>query len=199
MHDSPLAAAPLRSLEPRPRAIPKTVRDTITLMVYGRPDDPDCAPLSFIEAAKLAGIKPDQMRRYLDRAEVRKLLLSTRRVFRSAICASNEGALLAIRDRAANAMARVAAIKTLEQIDIDDGGRSPPVARTPGISINIIHQTTVAPPQIDVTRSIPVPQGVLDAQRPPVTIDAGPAPRIDERGRKVDQDGNPIFQPSKSW
>jgi hypothetical protein len=175
MHDSPLTAAPLRSLEPRPRAIPKTVRDTITLMVYGRPDDPDCAPLSFIEAAKLAGIKPDQMRRYLDRAEVRALLLSTRRVFRSAICASNEGALLAIRDRAANAMARVAAIKTLEQIDIEDGGRSPPVARTPGITIRIVQQTAVAPPMVDVTPTVTIPV--------PAAIDARPEPR--ERVKRI--------------
>ena len=168
-------------------------------MVYGRPDDPDCAPLSFIEAAKLAGIKPDQMRRYLDRAEVRKLLLSTRRVFRSAICASDEGALLAIRDRAANAMARVAAIKTLEQIDVDDGGRSLPVARTPGITIRIVQQTAAAPSMVDVTPTavIPVPRPAIDARPEPRQDAAGH--RVDERGRKVDQDGNPIFQPSKSW
>jgi hypothetical protein len=50
------------------------VRNAITLMVYSKLDDPDRKPLDFIEAAKLAEIKLDVMRRYLDRAEVRALL-----------------------------------------------------------------------------------------------------------------------------
>ena len=88
MHDPPTLSSgtvqtPLRQHKKRP--IPQTVRETIRLMVYGRDDDLDCQPLSFIEAAKLAGVAPDVFRRYLDRGDVRALLLSERRAFRAAI------------------------------------------------------------------------------------------------------------------
>src|SRR5689334_15710687 len=103
----PLRASGSRELK-RPRPIPKAVRDAITLMVYGKIDDPDCAPVDFITAAKLSGIKPDVMRRWLDRAEVRALLRSERRAFREAICAGNEAALQRVRDKSANGMVTVA-------------------------------------------------------------------------------------------
>jgi hypothetical protein len=86
-------------------------------MVRGRDDDADCKPLDFIAAAKLAGIKPELLRRYLDRPAVRSFLLSERRTFRATICAANEAALRDVRDRAANSMARVASVRALEQLD----------------------------------------------------------------------------------
>jgi hypothetical protein len=61
-----------------------------------------CRAFTFIEAAHETGIKPDVMRRYLDRPEVRALLLAERRAFRAAICGGNEGALSAL-DRSASA------------------------------------------------------------------------------------------------
>src|SRR5690348_11586368 len=127
----PLTASGPRELK-RPRPIPRNVRDAIALMVFGRLDDPDCRPLDFIEAAKTAGIKPDVMRRYLDRGEVRALLHAERRAFRDAICAGNEGALARVRDTAANSMARVAAVRALEQLDADDTAHTSPTADKPG-------------------------------------------------------------------
>jgi hypothetical protein len=100
----------------RPRPIPRRVRDVITLMVYGRIDDESCAPVDFVEASKLAGIKPDVMRRWLDRAEVRALLLKERKAFRAAICAGNEQALQRVRDKSLNGMATVAAMLIDTQI-----------------------------------------------------------------------------------
>jgi hypothetical protein len=113
----PLAAAGSREPEKRPRPIPKAVRQAVILMVYGRHDDPEYKPLDFIEAAKLAGIKPDVMRRYLDRPSVRSLLRAERRTFRETICAGNEGALKRIRDNAGNGMAVIASVRALEQLD----------------------------------------------------------------------------------
>ncbi len=134
----PLMASGSRELK-RPRPIRKVVRDAIMLMVYGKMDDPDCKPLDFVEAAKIAEIKPDVMRRYLDRAEVRALLRSERRVFRDAICAGNEGALKRVRDTSANGMCVVAAVRGLEQIEAEATAR-PTGTITPGIVIRIIQQ-----------------------------------------------------------
>jgi hypothetical protein len=63
------------------------------------------------------GIKPDVMRRYLDRPDVRALLLAERRAFRAAICGGNEGALLRVRETAQNGMAVVAAVRALEELE----------------------------------------------------------------------------------
>src|SRR5262245_18610352 len=72
----------------RPRPIPKEIRAVIALMVHGTEDDPQ--PLSFVEAARAVGVKPDRARHYLDRAEIRRLLIAERRAWRAAICAGNE-------------------------------------------------------------------------------------------------------------
>jgi hypothetical protein len=145
----PLTASGSRDLK-RPRPIPRTVRDAIVLMVYGKLDDADCKPLDFVEAAKLAGIKPDVMRRYLDRGEVRVLLRNERRAFRDAICAGNEGALQRVRDKSANGMATVAAVRALEQIeDADPHMRS--VQESPHVTIRILNVAPAAPVAAPVT------------------------------------------------
>jgi hypothetical protein len=185
----PLAAAGPRDPEERPRPIPKAVRLAIALMVAGKPDDPDCAPLSFIEAAKLAGIKPDVMRRYLDRANVRALLRSERRTFREAICAGNEGALRRIRDESANSMAQIGAIRTLEQLSDGDAARLPHTGE-PGVTIRIINAIAVAPEPTS-----PSPARLLPSFEPP-TIDV--KPRRDAAGYLLDELGNRVFEPRRA-
>jgi len=140
-------------------------------MVYGRLDDPDCKPIDFIEAAKIVGLKPDVMRRHLDRADVRALLLGERRAFRAAVCASNEMALRRVRDTSANGMATVAAVRALEQIDESD---PPDRGATPGVVIVI---------------------NSADAPLPPPTIEVRPV-RTDE-GPRRDEHGNPCFDPRR--
>jgi hypothetical protein len=112
----PVTSSGSRVPEKRPRVVPKHVRHMIELMVRGRPDDEDCAPLNFIEAGRIAGIAPDRARRWLDRPEVRSFLRAERRAFRDAICAGNEGHLARIRG-GPNANAAVRAIAVLEELD----------------------------------------------------------------------------------
>jgi hypothetical protein len=76
----PIRSSATRELK-RPQPMPAKLREAVCLMVYGHPDDIDCRALSFIEAAQETRIKPDVMRRYLDRPDVRALLLSERRAF----------------------------------------------------------------------------------------------------------------------
>jgi hypothetical protein len=148
----PITSTGSRQPEKRPQPIPRKLRDAISFMVYGRPEDPDCAPLTFIEAAKECGIAPDVMRKYLDRPNVRALLRSDRRAFREAICAGNEGALKRVRDTSANGMCTVAAVRALEAIDAEEGVRSPGAAMTPGVTIKLVYLTEPPqPPAINVT------------------------------------------------
>jgi hypothetical protein len=171
----PLTASGSRELK-RPRPIPKVVRDAVNLMVFGRLDDPDCAPLNFIEAAKIAGIKPDVMRRWLDRAEIRALLRSERRAFREAICAGNEAALQRVRDKSANGMCVVASVRALEQIGDDPHSRGV-APESPHITINIVPPPASSPP-MKVVERLPEPE---------------PAERYDSNGFRIDDQGNRYF------
>jgi hypothetical protein len=148
-------------------------------MVFGKIDDPDCKPLNFIEAAKLAGIKPDVMRRWLDRAEVRALLRSERRAFREAICAGNEAALQRVRDESANGMCVVAAVRSLEQISEDPHGRG--VQESRHVTINII------PPPISLSSP---PMKVVEHA-------LEPAERRGPDGFRCDEFGRPVFDPDR--
>jgi hypothetical protein len=150
---NPLTASGSRDPDKRPRPVPKQVRDVIVLMVRGHPDDPDKS-LDFIEAGKLCGIKPDVMRRWLDRVEVRSLLRAERRAWRMAICAGNESALRKVRDNSANGMVVVNAVRTLEQVDEEHARAATGVQ--PGLVI-VIGAARTPPPE-------------------PVTIDVKPIP-----------------------
>ena len=130
----PLTSSAGREMK-RPRPIPPKLREAIGLMVYGHPDDPDCRAFTFIEAAHETGIKPDVMRRYLDRPDVRALPLAERRAFRTAICGGNEGALLRVRETAHNGMAVVAAVRALEELETPRHG--------PGVSVTVNNATAV--------------------------------------------------------
>src|SRR6516162_8746523 len=133
----PLTSSAGREVK-RPRPIPPKLREAIGLMVYGHPDDPDCRAFTFIEAAHETGIKPDVMRRYLDRPDVRALLLSERRAFRAAICGGNEGALLRVRETAHNGMAVVAAVRALEELETPRHGPGVSVTVNSGVAVGAI-------------------------------------------------------------
>jgi hypothetical protein len=141
MHDRPLTVAGAREPTTRTKPIPKAVRNAVQLMVYGRLDDPDCQPLDFIQAARESGIKPDQMRRYLDRPAIRALLMQERRAFRAAICAGNEAALLRVRQTSPNGMAICASVRALEQIGEEEERRGPggSIQQSAGLTIVITH------------------------------------------------------------
>ncbi len=117
----PIRSSASREMK-RPQPIPAKLREAISLMVYGHPDDADCRALTLIEAAHESRIKPDVMRRYLDRPDVRALLLAERRAFRAAVCGGNEGALLRVRETAQNGMAVVAAVRALEELEDPEQG-----------------------------------------------------------------------------
>ena len=156
----PITSAAAGDPDKRPAPIPKAVKEVIKLMVFGTGDD--SLPMGFIEASKLAGVRPDRMRRWLDRPSVINLLRSERRTWRALICSGNESALRRVRD-GENAMASVRAIQVLEQIDAEQVQTKSGIVTQPGISIVIVNE--VAPGS-----------AVSDQMR---TIDAEPIRQID--------------------
>jgi hypothetical protein len=159
---APLTAAGPREPKQRQRPLPPKIRAVCDLMVFGRLNDENCAPLSFIEAAKECGVAPDVMRKWLDRGQARAYLLSQRRIFRAALCSGNELALLDIRQNAANSMARIAAVRALEELH-EEGNARLEQREKPGITIRILPAPPpVSPPTIDITPG---------RQQPPPKVD----------------------------
>jgi hypothetical protein len=151
MNHHPIATSGPR--EPaKPQPIPKAIRAAIELMICGRPDDINAAPLSMIEACAASGIKPYVMRRALDKPRVIAYLRSERRAFREAICCGNEAALKRVRDESQNGMVTVASVRALE--GIADADTASPGQVSAGVTIRIIN----APRPIDVTPS----RGVIE-------------------------------------
>jgi hypothetical protein len=155
MFNPPVAASGPRSPEKR-RPLPKHVKLMIELMVRGRPDDPDGAPLSFIEAGKIAGLAPHRARQWLDRAEARSFLRAERRAYRDALCAANEHHLARIRG-GPNAAAGVRAIQVLEGLEEADTHRNTRGNVAPGLVVVIQGAMPKQPlaPVVDITPEPP--------------------------------------------
>jgi len=154
---NPITSAGPREPVKRPQAIPRHVKTVIELMVFGRPDDENCKPLDFIEAAKQCGVNPCVMRRWLDRPTVRAYLMAQRRAFRTAVCAGNELALQRVRDKSKNGMVTVAAVRALEGMDAEEQMRRPNQP-SPGVTIrivNVVQQPAQSASTIDVTPQRP--------------------------------------------
>jgi len=130
MFGTPIAAS--RREPARAVRLPEGVRLAIIEMVETGAD--------FINAAKSNGLQPQTMRRWLGRAECIRFLRKERARFRATVCAQNEAILAQIRDDCdGNQMARVHAIKTLEQLDEDASLRRSGELPTPGVTIRIVN------------------------------------------------------------
>lgn len=108
-------------------------------MVFGPPDGPraGCA-LAMDEAAQATGVETRYIRKALDKPHVRQFLYEQKQVFRASASAQNISRLVELRDTSENAMARLGAIKLLE--NEPEGEQSRAAARAPGVVIQIVNQ-----------------------------------------------------------
>jgi len=126
----PMVGSPLVASRPepaRPVRLPQAVKDVITAMVE--------EGLPWTAAAQQHGVQLQRMRKWFGRPETIAYLRAARARFRQCALAGNEHYLVAIRG-GDNAMAAVAAIKTLEQISDTEVGR-PLRDVSPGVTIVI--------------------------------------------------------------
>jgi hypothetical protein len=171
----PIAAVGSREPDKRPQPIPAKVRAAVLLMVYGREDDEDCKPLDLVEAAQTAGMKPSTMRKYLTRPSVMSLIRAERKAFREAVCCGNEAALKRVRDKSANGMVTVAAVRALQELDSDEHAR-PSANVSCGVVIRVINSTP--------NTALPAPM-----------VDVTPIAPATDRAEPATSDLNPIFKP----
>lgn len=116
---------------------------------------------SLDEAARTAGLTTRSVRLALEKPHVIAFLKAEREVFRAYISAQNIHRAAEIRDSAGNAMARLGAIKVIEQLGDDNAGGSS-TSRAPGVMIVIgapavsvtAHERTIEPKPLIVQGSV---------------------------------------------
>jgi hypothetical protein len=201
----PLISSASRAVRRR-QSLPKHVRDMLVLMVRGRPgDDENVQPLTFIEAGRAVGLKPDVARRWLDRPDALTFLRAERKAFRAAVCAANEAILAEIRASAPNSMARIAAIRMLEELEN-------PKAGGVNVSVNVAQNNTVGyayepcnRPTIDAAPATPTPtidaEPIIERPLEPTVVEyrrreAETAAEVAaERVAQHDRMNHPVFRP----
>lgn len=94
--------------------------------------------LGWKEAAERAGFRPSSMLSALERPHVKAFIKQQRDVLRSSMCGRNILVLAEVRDQTDNQMARVQAVKALEQLEDQQVARGP-AAAMPGLTIHV-HQ-----------------------------------------------------------
>jgi len=101
------------------------------------------------DAAAKAGMSVNGLREALRKPHVRLHYTAMLEVLRTSERARNIHALAAVRDDSKNANARVAAVRTLEQI-AETGARERPAAPFAGLVVNIVQRGAREPVTIDV-------------------------------------------------
>jgi hypothetical protein len=162
-----------------PRPVSPKVQTAIRLLIRGQDGDPDCRPLTLFEAAAAVGMKPWSLRKAFYQPTVVAHLRRERRAFIAILTAANPAALARIRDRAANTIAQLGAIKQLDdELAETITHRSNAAESSPHMTIQIINQ--VAPP---------APTTVIDVQPEPERVE-----RRDAAGYRIDEHGNRVFE-----
>jgi hypothetical protein len=112
-----------------------------------------------------------RVRQALSRGLARPAIRRERKAFREAICVGNEAALQRVRDKSANGMVTVAAVRALEQID-DEDPRRRSVQESPHVTIRIVNAVP-APAVTTIEHSPLAPEPERpDPYRPRVEYDA---------------------------
>ncbi len=126
------------------------LKTAIDLMLYGNgsPNGPSCRT----DAAKAAGMTDHGLREAFKKPHVKAYYNQGLEVLRQSERARNISALVEVRDKAGNQMARVQAAKALEQLSEEEARRSPAggTVTLPGLTVVIVNPSTPREP-IDVT------------------------------------------------
>jgi hypothetical protein len=162
------------------KPIPAKVRLAIRYMTYGHGEEG--TPLNVVDAARAVGMEAWALRKHFDRPDTLAYLRRERRAVTAIECAANPRALGKIRDRAANAVAQVNAIKTLEEMDAPDSYRQSGASFDPHLTIRIVNVGAPAAPS---------PTTVIDVQPVPEPPDPyRPQVEYDREGHRL-----PVFDP----
>ena len=112
----PIATAGERQPKRAPSLKPG-VKAAVKALVWGLEGDDGRRPATLEEAAAAGSMKPDTLRRWLHRPDVRSEIASEKKALLAWATSANPHALMSIRDNGANDAARVRAAMALEELE----------------------------------------------------------------------------------
>jgi hypothetical protein len=107
----------------RARPLSAGVKAAVNALVWGVEGDDGRSPVTLGEAAAEGAMRPDTLRRYLHRLDVRALIADEKKAFLAWATSANARALMDIRDTSANDAARVRAVLALEELETPRDGK----------------------------------------------------------------------------
>jgi hypothetical protein len=126
-----------RSDRSPPLRVGGKLRQALLLMVW--------EGLPYNTAAERCNLRVHSMREALERPHVLAFIRSQKQVMRTAASGANILALTEVRDQRDNQMARVQAVKALEQLSDTDQARGGSAPAQPGLTIQIITNSSTKP------------------------------------------------------
>jgi hypothetical protein len=112
----PIATAGERQPKRAP-SLKHGVKAAVKALVWGLEGEEGRKPATLEEAAAAGSMKPDTLRRWLHRPEVRSEIASEKKALLAWATSANPRALMSIRDNGANDAARVRAAMALEELE----------------------------------------------------------------------------------
>jgi len=181
----------------KPTPLPPEVKRQIEFMVRGDPETGK--KLDVIQAGRAAGMAPHRARAWAHHPNFLPALIAARKQFRLELAASDELTLQAIRDGSRNDMARIAAVKQIEEMNANAGGarQSSDTPSSPFV-IQIVNRVNNQP-ETAVTIEHPIMPTVPHAYptRAPVPP-SEPLPYVPDEP-VFEPDPEPIFRMRKPW
>jgi hypothetical protein len=181
--------------------LPSEVKRQIRYAVRGDPATGE--KLDVIQAGKAAGMSPERARAWAFHPQFKPALIAERKQYLVEIAASNELTLERLRDSSKNEMARLGAVKQIEEMAADAGGaRQGSETQSSPFVINIISRPAAAPAvTIDAHPIMPHEPQHRFPDRP-----IGPsieAPYVASEPELIDEpepiDPAPIFRMKRPW
>jgi hypothetical protein len=123
------------------------VKAAVKALVWGVESDEGRRPVTLGEAAAAGSMKPDTLRRYLHRLDVRALIADEKKAFFAWATSANAQALMDIRDTSTNDAARVRAVLALEELEGPRDGK--------GVSVTVNNAVAIRPGYIIKLREPP--------------------------------------------
>jgi hypothetical protein len=172
----PIAAAGDRQPKRAP-PLAAGVKAAVKALVWGIDSDEGRRPATLAEAAAAESMRPDTLRRYLHRLDMRALIVDEKKGFLAWATSANAQALTNIRDTSANDAARVRAVLALEELETPRDGRSVSVVVNTAVGLAPIKPGYVVRLPPDLMPALPA------GEAPPRSPEPEPLPAEDAERR----------------
>jgi hypothetical protein len=186
-----------KALAKRPAPLPPEIKKLVRLLVRGNEETGE--RLDFFAAARAAGVQAHRARWWNDRStEFQQAIRAEHKAFIRDLASSNGLVLKDLRDRSANGMVRLGAIKQIQELNAEAAAHAAaPAAAVDRFVINVVsHSDRPSAVTIDSHPIMPVAPHPWPSREP---VAAMPAPEPPSNEPVFEPEPEPIFKPRRGY